>query len=513
MKPLRDELAELIRTEFSRSALWGWKDPRTCLLIPIWKELSEELGFKLSFVHIIRNPLEVAESLQKRNGFTPRKGWALWSLYVIYALRDSIDYPMLLIDYADLLKDWRSVVSRLSHTLQLSLPLDRTVFDDEVDSFLKPGLRHSVRTVSEALVALPAPIAELYHSVVTWCQGDAPLNSDALWDLERVYRIAAEIGFCSHQPSVFPRIQVYYSGTGEFREEESRSQIVRQTIDPVTYKFPVSGHLNHIRLDPIDVPAVISIQAAHIECSDQRFELLRGPDDVNPFLSSGMEIISGPECSSLRLLIYSNDPQIGIRLPNPISGDAVLYVTMAVEQLISRETAEAVQTAILRTRAVMVEEMERVRATLEARAQALQVALAEEVEKGTALSAKIGKIQKELENISSVNQALLLQIETLQRMKEEAENHVFNFKSRVEELQAELARETAKGIHLSAQVNQLRNDVEHLSRANDELQRAFNAVLSSRSWRWTAPLRALSRAVRQMMCLASSRSIRGDSDE
>jgi len=41
---------------------WGWKDPRTTLLLPIYKTLFEDA----KVIHIYRNPIDVAQSLKRR---------------------------------------------------------------------------------------------------------------------------------------------------------------------------------------------------------------------------------------------------------------------------------------------------------------------------------------------------------------------------------------------------------------------------------------------------------------
>jgi hypothetical protein len=41
---------------------WGWKEPRTTLFAPCWLELFPEARF----IHVVRNPLNVAASMQKR---------------------------------------------------------------------------------------------------------------------------------------------------------------------------------------------------------------------------------------------------------------------------------------------------------------------------------------------------------------------------------------------------------------------------------------------------------------
>ncbi|MDO8140539.1 MAG: sulfotransferase [Candidatus Brocadiales bacterium] len=53
---------------------WGWKDPRNTFTIDLWKEIFPDA----KLLHIYRNPIDVAESLRKREGEiqkTFRKNW------------------------------------------------------------------------------------------------------------------------------------------------------------------------------------------------------------------------------------------------------------------------------------------------------------------------------------------------------------------------------------------------------------------------------------------------------
>jgi hypothetical protein len=57
---------------------WGWKDPRCCLLLPLWLEMFPAL----KVVVIVRDPGSVAASLQRRGGYvTPAFGMDLWRRY------------------------------------------------------------------------------------------------------------------------------------------------------------------------------------------------------------------------------------------------------------------------------------------------------------------------------------------------------------------------------------------------------------------------------------------------
>jgi hypothetical protein len=81
--PETDKLARLRRKacvvvdDFRDCDLWGWKDPRSSLLVPFWCSVQPDL----KFVICLRNPLEVADSLYRRNMFSRARSLALWREY------------------------------------------------------------------------------------------------------------------------------------------------------------------------------------------------------------------------------------------------------------------------------------------------------------------------------------------------------------------------------------------------------------------------------------------------
>jgi hypothetical protein len=69
--------ARQLLNQFRGREPWGWKDPRTSLTLSLWRELIPNLRVILC----LRNPLEVAVSLRRRNGFSYTKAIGLWRLY------------------------------------------------------------------------------------------------------------------------------------------------------------------------------------------------------------------------------------------------------------------------------------------------------------------------------------------------------------------------------------------------------------------------------------------------
>ncbi len=91
-----------------------WKDPRLCLLLPLWRSL---LPPPVVTVLLWRSPLAVARSLGFRQGFSVSLGLALWERYnrdALAALADSAVYVM---RYESLLDDPLASVTSLARWL------------------------------------------------------------------------------------------------------------------------------------------------------------------------------------------------------------------------------------------------------------------------------------------------------------------------------------------------------------------------------------------------------------
>jgi hypothetical protein len=54
---------------------WGWKEPRTCLTLPVWRAIYPEARY----AHIVRHPLDVALSLRARQERKERAEAERWS--------------------------------------------------------------------------------------------------------------------------------------------------------------------------------------------------------------------------------------------------------------------------------------------------------------------------------------------------------------------------------------------------------------------------------------------------
>src|SRR6185369_10575255 len=163
IRPLKDELVELVKENFSGRPLWLWKDPRTCLLLPLWKDVLSELGIDLKVVFVVRNPLDVARSLEKRNGFTTDKGLGIWFNHTITALKGIEGLETIFLSYDRFMDDWEPELKRCAAGLGIEWPAEESGLRAKMTPFVRRDLRHSVSGLDELYaVKAPEPVIRLH---------------------------------------------------------------------------------------------------------------------------------------------------------------------------------------------------------------------------------------------------------------------------------------------------------------------------------------------------------------
>jgi len=141
-RPLIDRLVDYVRADFADAPLFVVKDPRSCRLMPVWRRVLETVGAEPRVLLPVRNPMEVAESLRKRNGFSLAKGYIIWLRHVLDAERHSRDIPRLIFNYDQLLLDWRLFAAQSSEALGIAWPSESPQTAARIDAFLDSRHRH-----------------------------------------------------------------------------------------------------------------------------------------------------------------------------------------------------------------------------------------------------------------------------------------------------------------------------------------------------------------------------------
>lgn len=143
--PLRTEAAQWYRST-SEGGPVVLKDPRLCMTLPLWRSA---LPGPLASIFVLRDPLEVARSLQARDELPIVLGLALWDRYLRSAALSLRGSPTLVVDYSAMVTDpvkWSDVMCAYLEELGVSLGRDAR---GAALKFLDARLRHQTTDRSD----------------------------------------------------------------------------------------------------------------------------------------------------------------------------------------------------------------------------------------------------------------------------------------------------------------------------------------------------------------------------
>ncbi|BBY96207.1 hypothetical protein MGALJ_58760 [Mycobacterium gallinarum] len=115
------------------------KDLQISVLSDMWFEAARQAGFDVAAVIAVRHPQEAIASFTARDGTTPELASALWLKFTLLAERHTRGLPRVVVEYANLLEDWRREVKRISAALRIDL---ETRDENAIEAFLRPDLHN-----------------------------------------------------------------------------------------------------------------------------------------------------------------------------------------------------------------------------------------------------------------------------------------------------------------------------------------------------------------------------------
>jgi hypothetical protein len=135
------QIVEILDRGFQSGGPIILKEPRITALLPYWTAAATELRLRPVFVHIFRNPADVAASLFTRDGLSIVHSFALWLKYNLIGERDTRGFRRLFVSYEDIMHDWEPVVTRCAAEMGIEVGVDDAT-RRAVSDFLSPALHH-----------------------------------------------------------------------------------------------------------------------------------------------------------------------------------------------------------------------------------------------------------------------------------------------------------------------------------------------------------------------------------
>ncbi|MDP4536366.1 hypothetical protein Q3O60_09205 [Alkalimonas collagenimarina] len=120
--------SSFINQEYLGKSLWGMKDPRVSVLLNFWSDIFEQLSIKPNYILMIRDPIEVARSLEKRDKFSIDKGLMLWLNYNFASYNGTKNQQRLVVSFTELLADPVAIRQQIAQSFGIELNQDKKTF-------------------------------------------------------------------------------------------------------------------------------------------------------------------------------------------------------------------------------------------------------------------------------------------------------------------------------------------------------------------------------------------------
>ena len=435
---------EKIVSELDKYQAWVLKEPRLCLLLPILRHYVNNPVC----IHIYRNPLEVARSLQARNGFSISAGLALWEVYNLHALKASEGLPRISLTYESIMQHPVETLNALVKELD-GLGGEHPIKPDSglIERFINLDLYHQRATDEETEDYLLPSQHALWLRLRSGEAFDGDLNipvseatRQALLDLESV-----EISFNLHDDKA--------------NELETRLN-----------KHGAMLKTREARIEALEASA--GLLRSNLETRDERIGALEGWTER---LKSSLE----ERTATLRV----RDERV------KALGDSGTRLRSKLE----------VRGEMLKAREERIRALEgstdRLRSNLEERTATLKA----REERIRALEGSTDRLRSNLEERTATLKAREERIRAL-------EGSTDRLRSNLEERTATLRVRDERIKSMEASATRLRNNLKDRDKwlkdrdkRLEDRDKRIDELYNSTSWKITAPLRALSRCIRWLL--------------
>lgn len=223
------------------------KDPRFCLTLPFWlNSLRRPL-----VIICLRNPLEIARSLQKREGFSIYKSLAVWESYILNLSQITPLVDCIYVDFNQLLNDPKKFARQLRDELVQHGVQGLSNADEAINTSFRTGLKHEEANEQELEMYLSSRQIKLWAKLVENKNVEG-VNKEfrSTFNREAFLQKNTGIGYAKLI------IQLFQGG----RERSHDYPVITYLIkDKQKFVFPVNCMGDQIfRLEPLNKSCVVS---------------------------------------------------------------------------------------------------------------------------------------------------------------------------------------------------------------------------------------------------------------
>jgi Sulfotransferase family len=142
-------------------AYFGFKDPRTVRLMPVWHQIINELKLAPKIVLCLRNPVQVARSLRSREGLDPANGEYRWLVHLIDFFRYASNLEFCAVEYEEWFDNPAANIEKLRKFLDLPWQQSEADLALLLSDIIDPSARHDDPGRREASLPLVRTLYKL----------------------------------------------------------------------------------------------------------------------------------------------------------------------------------------------------------------------------------------------------------------------------------------------------------------------------------------------------------------
>jgi hypothetical protein len=146
VRAIRDEITAWLRQRIGDSPRFGFKDPRTCRMLPMWKEIFADLGLQPRYVFCVRDPRQVTRSIVNRDQPAFDDSEYRWMVYNAHAVVAVGEAPVCVVPYEQWFSDPTPILARLAAQTNAPTQPDDPELKAAMADVIDAGLRHDGST-------------------------------------------------------------------------------------------------------------------------------------------------------------------------------------------------------------------------------------------------------------------------------------------------------------------------------------------------------------------------------
>ena len=187
------------------SEYFGFKDPRTVRLMPVWHQILSELKLAPKIVLCLRNPAQIGRSLRVRDGLDPEIGEYRWLVHMVDFFRYTKNFDFCTVEYEEWFSNPSVNLEKLQKFLDLQWQQSEADLALVLSGIIDPSARHDdsdhheagqplVRTLYKlaSRAGQNAEARDQITNIVSQFVGFQQLQSPFLQVFEEVAKVAAK---------------------------------------------------------------------------------------------------------------------------------------------------------------------------------------------------------------------------------------------------------------------------------------------------------------------------------